>query len=1175
MYLAKIEILGFKSFAQKTRLKFNDGLSCIIGPNGSGKSNIVDAVRWVLGEQRVSSLRSDKMENVIFNGAKKRKPMGLAEVAMTIHNNKKILQTEFEEVVISRRLFRSGESQYLINNSPVRLKDVVDIFMDTGMGANSYSVIELKMVESMLSENRHERRQLFEEAAGVVKYKIRRRSALRKLDYTRTDLTRLQDIINEIEKNVRSLSRQVGKARRYLQYTDELKKLEIDLSRFRYHRLLDNIKPLQQQLQEVSKIKEESHHQITIDEALLEDYKNELINIEQELQKINKNLHEHDTRIAEINQQEAVAQTKTEEMKKARQRYLQEIEEFNRKISILDDNLQIYEQELLKLEEEKERIDGKYSSIEQERIIELEKLQNEKSEIDRLNTDFRSQLQALTQQKEQLKQNEYQRQIQNEQIPVITKEITTHDAAIAALKDRFKIAQKELDEKRSEINTLNADLNTEEHALALIKENLSKKESEKNNFIAELERLSSRENFYKQIISNYEGHAKSTRFIMKLKDKLPGIHGPASDLFSTEQKYTALVEIVLGNASDYVVVDDIKTAKEIISIVKKEDQGRITLIPLKETGLIPDVNPQRPSADFPLLSEFVKCDSQYRNIINLLLGDTAVVPSIDEALTASQQFDGFKFITEQGEFITANRGLSGGTVRRDASSSVIGRRDELKKYSAQIAEKSKELSRISAEIEEIKSEAGKCNQAQAKLAERIKANQSVLLELDKSESRIHYEINQHESGKQQKTDKLKQINSVLQQLSSAFTELEKNVESKQANLNQLEKETIQRTSEFDAKNEGFQLLQEEVRKAQLEASNIKNMVFNRRNDIERAKKTHLEHNEAITRRNQDIEQIDENLVQIKYDSEKCREEQVQIWKIRDEVETQREKIEHKYHENKDKIINLEDQAKKYRKQHNSSLERSRTLELNINENRFKSENIREFILKEYSEDIELGIPFDGLNEEESEDRIESLRGRIKHMGPVNPLAVSEYDKENGRLEFLSKQSADLKKAEESLIETIDKINKTAREQFLETFNAIKENFEKVFHSFFESGEGTISLDESEDPLESDIEVAVRTKGKRLQTLALLSGGEKTLTAISLLFAIYLVKPSPFCILDEVDAPLDDVNIRRFTEALKTFSDNTQFIVVTHNKRTMEAAETMYGVTMEEEGISKLVSVKFN
>jgi chromosome segregation protein len=522
MYLSKLQLFGFKSFAQKTNLKFNDGISCVIGPNGSGKSNIVDAIRWVLGEQRVTLLRSDKMENVLFNGTKQRKPIGMAEVSLTIQNNKNILNTEYNEVVISRRLYRSGESQYLINKTVVRLKDVLDIFMDTGMGANSYSVIELKMVESILSENRQERRQLFEEAAGVVKYKIRRKSALRKLDAARSDLTRVNDIIIEVEKNVNSLSRQVGKARRYLSYTEDLKKTDIDLSRFRYHGLLNEIRPLQTQLQEASKLKEESHHQITIDEALLEDYKRELIKTEQSLQQINQKLHEQDTNIAQIKQDEAVAQTKSEEITKTKERYKIEIDDFSQKTSVLEDNLKHYEDELSSLISQKETFDAQYAEIEKERISEVEKLQSEKTDIDKLNNDFRSHLQLISNEKERLKQKEYQFKFQKEQLISLEKSKATHSETINSLEKETKRINDEKAVLKDKFNQLNNELNSLETKAEKLQNDQRTFENERNQNLSELERAKSRLHFFQQIISNYEGHSQSAKFAMAKKDQFAG-----------------------------------------------------------------------------------------------------------------------------------------------------------------------------------------------------------------------------------------------------------------------------------------------------------------------------------------------------------------------------------------------------------------------------------------------------------------------------------------------------------------------------------------------------------------------------------------------------------------------------------------------------------------------------
>lgn len=1174
MYLSKIELLGFKSFAQKTTLKFNDGISCIIGPNGSGKSNIVDAIRWVLGEQKVTLLRSDKMENVIFNGSQNRKPMGMAEVSMTIQNTKNIIKTDYNEVVIARRLYRSGESQYLINKAPVRLKDVLDIFMDTGMGANSYSVIELKMVESILSENKAERRQLFDEAAGVVKYKVRRRSAMRKLDATRTDLNRINDIISEVQKTVNSLSRQVGKARRYLNYTDELKQTEIALSRFRYHRFLDKIRPLQQQLEEVSKIKEESHHQITIDEALLEDYKREIISIENVLQDLNNKLHEQDTRVARINQEQAVAQTKYEESGKTSERYRNEIDTFSKKMALIEEQLSQYREDLQELEEKKTHFSEQYAEVEAERQREAERLQAEKTEIDRLNAHFRTRLQALSEDKEQLKQKQYQLSFQQEQHRSLQASIAEHDKQIAALDHEKNALQQKIKDAEKALKNLDNRQKELSDKFKSLTDRERKIDEQIRRLNAELDTARSRLQFYEQIITNYEGHSKSAQFIMSKKASITGIHGTLADIISIDEKYAQALEVILGDSLNYILVEDVAAAKTVLDTVKAEGKGRITLIPMVRLRQLSGRDKlQRPDHCTPL-SDLIKSDAAFEKLIDILLGDVVVAESLDQALELSPQYPNLRFITSHGEMVNFNREVSGGSIERKRTL-IIGRKDQLNKYSEKVKSLESELKEVQQSYEAITAELASQKAKQETLNQEYEDQQKQIIALEQREQQIVYETGklntERKSAEDRMTNVAKTMNDIIQQIEK----LEHEVEEKQVDLNSLEKETITRTNSYEQEYETLQAFMEDVQRARLDVTNIDNQLANRRNDIRRAENNISELKNDIQQREDEITQIKENQLNIEKDSEKRRKEQESIWELRDQYESERDKIEQNYHEVKDKIKQIEEQTKKYRQQHNTSLEKSRYLELQINENKYKAENIREYILKEYAEDVEIGIPYEDFNEDEAEEKIELMKTRIKNLGPVNPLAVSEYEKEKARLDFLMQQNDDLVKAEKSLLETIDTINKTARRQFVETFNEIKANFEKVFVSFFESGEGSLRMAESEDPLEADIEIEVRTKSRKLQTLSLLSGGEKTLTAISLLFAIYLVKPSPFCILDEVDAPLDDVNIGRFTEALSGFSDNTQFIIVTHNKRTMESAETLYGVTMEEEGISKLVSVKFN
>jgi len=1172
MYLSKLKIVGFKSFAYKTNLDFNEGLSCIIGPNGSGKSNIVDAVRWVLGEQRTTALRSDKMENVLFNGTGKRKPTGFAEVSMMIDNNRQVLKSEFDQVQITRRLYRSGESQYLINNNPVRLKDILDTFMDTGLGANSYSVIELKMVESILSENKAERRLLLEEAAGVVKYKIRRKSALRKLDAARSDLIRLNDIISEVQKTVNSLSRQVGKARRYLAYNEDLKKTDVDLSRYRYNRLLDEIRPLKVQLAEVSRQKEASHHQITIDEALLEDYKRELIQSEQRLQELNLSISEIDSKIAEISRTQAVADTKGEESVKNKERYQNDISEFSQKIELINNQLATYDEELSILDTEKEKLNNIYIEIEKEKSEASNTLHNEKTEIDQLNHHFRSNLNQLSLKKEELRQQNYQLDFNNEQLKEISEKIKLYALAEKDQNEaKEQIAQKKQLLTKAEtklvknIETLN---DTSDQALSELETAIT----EKNKNLAELETFRSRKQFFDQIISNYEGHSKSTQFVMNRKGRLKGIHGTIADVLSVDEKTALAVEVILGDALNFVLVDCLDDAKSVIHMVKEERKGRITLVPMDQVNQIEQ--PVLPEADVDFLLNHIEADAKYETLFKLLLGNVALCSTLDEAVELSSRYPFLRFITNNGETVNFNREIAGGSTG-DKPASVIGRKDQLKKYVGLISQAETSLEELETQIYHIHKAQEKRKASLETLEREQTSTRNQLIELDKQEHQLLYEAGKLDETRSGDVLKQNQLEKSITKLSSQVDSLTVTVGKEQQTLNTIEKETILRTNEYETKSESVQLLIEDEQKARLDLTNVQNQYQNKSSDVNRAKSSIADLEKNIERRGQEIQEIERFVIQLKTETGQRENSKIEIWERRDKIEADKGKTEQTFQETRDRIYDLEEATKNQRRQHDSSMETSRTLEIKINENQVRAEQIREFALKEYTQDVEIGIPFEDFNEQEAEDHLEDIRQRIKNLGPVNPLAVSEYDKEKERLDFLSQQRDDIQEAEASLLETIAKINKTARGQFVETFNAIKENFERVFKSFFENGEGTIMLDENDDPLEADIDIQVRTKGKRLQTLSLLSGGEKTLTAISLLFAIYLVKPSPFCILDEVDAPLDDVNVGRFTKALADFSKNTQFIVVTHNKRTMEAASTMYGVTMEEEGVSKIVSVKFS
>jgi chromosome segregation protein len=1171
MYLSKLELFGFKSFANKTKLKFDDGIACVIGPNGSGKSNIVDAIRWVLGEQRVTTLRSDKMESVIFNGSRKRKPLGLAEVSLTIQNNKNILDSPFSEVVISRRLYRDGESQYLMNKTPCRLKDILHLFMDTGMNANSYSVIELKMVENIISENPEERRILFEEAAGVTKYKIRRKSAIRKLTATKNDMSRISDMITEITRTVNSLSRQVGKARRYLKLQDELKNKDSELSRYKYNILKDEILPLEKQLKEISVIKDDTSHQITLEETLLEDYKQEIIQFEQKLSSVNKQIYDFDKEIQAIQEDEAVSKTRIESLKETKSRNINDIEEFEKKKNTLNENSLLLSKEINKYSSEKKARDENYNLKfnEYENLLDIHN--SEKVKIDTLENKYKIVFEKLSSLKENKQNNIYklnwnEERIKNLQIEINNIEKNNNQSSndIESNNEKKKKINNSIKEKLDIIESLKKNLfgiNSEIERLSSKIQSLKLKK----------EILDSKIQFFKNVIENYEGHAVSTKYLMQNKSKFSGLYGPLSDFISVDSKYNIAVESTLGTSTNYLIVDNTSTALHIIEECKKNNLGKISVLPLDRLNKIKNENID---TDFTILANIINAPEKFKAIFNILLGDVAVITNLSDALTASKDFPNLRFVTLNGETINFNLGITSGNSGNNEDS-IIGREAQMKKYYLDIKNVQKSINNLNSEININKKDRLHIQEKlkiSNKELEDIKKN---MILIDQNISQITFVKNNSLKDKNVKDNEIQTIRSNINQINGEIDGDISEIEKFHNQVLNLENEIKIKSTTSEKELEKIDILGKEIQNIKLDLLNQQNNIQIKKNDFERIKESINELNELINKRQIENTNITAEVENLKISRTNRQKEKEQIYEKRDKIDTEKETFEIKYHELKDKILHLENQIKKYRKQHDSSLERTRQLELNIQENKMKSEVIREKIQVEYNVDISIGIPFEGIDTEKFEQEIDTLKFKIKHLGQVNPLAVNEYESESKRLDFYKKQYDDLDKSIDSLQKTIDKINLTARKQFKETFSLIQANFEKVFSNFFVNGEGSLALEKGVDPLEADINILVRPKGKSLQTMNLLSGGEKTLTAISLLFAIYLVKPSPFCILDEIDAPLDDVNIKRFTDALTNFAKDTQFIVITHNKRTMEAADTLYGVTMEEEGLSKLVSVKFN
>jgi chromosome segregation protein len=1173
MYLSSLDIFGFKSFAQKTRLRFSDGITCLIGPNGSGKSNIVDSIRWVLGEQKTTTLRTDRMESVIFNGSSNRSALGMAEVSLTIQNNKKIIQSPFTEVVITRRLYRSGESHYLLNKMPCRLKDIQDLFMDTGMGADSYSVIELKMVESIISENPNERRHLFDEASGITKYKFRRKSALHKLETTQQDMGRISDLMAEINRTVNSLSRQVGKARHYLRYKDELKKAEVDLGRYRYSHFMTEMTSWQQQLDEVHLIKEDTSQQITLEEALLEDYKREIIQNEENLRKLNEQLYQLDEKIHQLKEEEAVATTRTLSIHENSKRNQSDIAEYTKKIENWQQSLNESREQLDGMQNDFDQAVTRFSVGEQQYQQTVEQLKQEKQSLEQENKTIRIKNDELRVQKETLQEKSFQYRVNQDKINAINLEAQNKVEREQAIDIKMRELQATIAAQQQEGEKILTQIDTIKENLKVLTESMTSQVEQLNKLEAQLEVTLTRIQFFEQIISKYEGHDQSTRMVMSSRVEYAGLHGPLADFLQVEDRYRPAFEAALGDMLNYLIVDDIETAKTLVRQITKGHHGRITCIPLNLSNKL-KIREDFIPAHLVAMSDLIHCPENYKKIFKILLSDMVLVTELDEGISLAEQYPELQMVTLLGEIIAHSYLVSGGTKTSDEYS-LLGRREQLHKTQLLKSELEAEREKIRNRIMELSNNQDQQHRELAGLNSHLEQVLSQKKELERNELQLQYEKEFLRQTHEQRIINLNDIQQEMVMLRTEIDQLSSSSDRQQQNLVGLENHYTQAVADFENKNNAVQLVAQQVQDNRLQQENQKNRIINLQSEIERIMQTIQELNEQIHKRKAEIQEMQVQLVQLTERKQQLEQEKINIWQNRDQVEKEKDKITQQYHEIKDKILNLENQIKRFRKQHDSSLERSRQLELSIQELQIKASGLRDRLQEEYNEDIALGIAFDNLNIEETQHQIDHLKVKINQLGQVNPLAVSEYDKEKERLDFYNKQYNDLLEAEKNLRETIKKINITARQQFSDTYSLIKQNFEHIFQNFFENGEGTLELQEGSDPLEANIEIMVRPKGKRLQTINLLSGGEKTLTAISLLFAIYLVKPSPFCILDEIDAPLDDVNINRFTHALREFSKDTQFIVVTHNKRTMEAAKTLYGVTMEEEGLSKIVSVKFN
>ncbi len=1169
MYLSKLELIGFKSFANKTLMKFDSGMTSIVGPNGCGKTNVVDAIRWALGEQKSSTLRSDVMENVIFAGSRTRKPLGMSEVSLTIENTKGILPTEYSEVTITRRLFRSGESEYLLNKAQCRLKDIVELFMDTGMGANAYSVIELKMIETILSDRTEERRKLFEEAAGVTKYKARRKEALRRLDQVTADLEKIDSIIKEVTKNVASLERQAEKAERYNELSITLRTGEIDLMEREHSVSHGKLAPLRDVLKKHEETRSQLSTELAKFESLIDLINKEEQEIEDQLRISERTLKEKnetfgrlretivgtEERIISLGTQFDGAQKDIERLETDEKVLSQSLHQHTNAVGELESD----SESLTTLKEEasvsyiaaRSVLDTKHSEF-QTAQREVSALLNERDDLSSGAAQAKARLEELSRRAVQLGDEE--QRLQNQQNNLKEKETASsieHENALRTLADSEKI-RREAQQRRESLKSQIDSLQNKSFGL----------QKEIGQHISKIEFLTS-------LVERSLGTGEGAEFLMK-NHNWSTSGGPITvlDAINTTPEYRVAIENALGESGQYFIATTRAEAMNAIESLRHSQKGKATFICLDE---IPQSTTEISEGSALIVTTF---DAKYRNLYTLLLGSTATASTLGEAFELLKNKAGLeKVVTFDGEVVTRSGILRGGS-KKNSEGSLIGKQQQIEELESKANILKEQVEAIDSEIQQANSDYEKIGLKD--LEHNLQQAQQSFRNTERLLEQITYELKRTleqvaaiSKEKQELAIRNAEQTRQLEEIAPALEELEEKYQSANKRL-------VHSQSEVQTAEQALSAASETYTAAQVRAAEAQSVLDRTRSEITRLEseirtgKSLLEEKKSDCQRFQSEKSSNEG---------KILELNTMLAALESEIglsETRHRSVLDQKKEKQALAQKYRDGLREQRQEQEKTISATHELELKIQEIESKITNIllrarEEFQLegletKDYPED-------DTFSFGEARETIQQLKQSIRNLGNVNQLAYEEFIRERERQEFLTTQRKDLADAQSTLLETIEEINTTATAKFLETFEQVRIYFQDIFRSLFADGdECELKLEEG-DPLEAQIEIIARPRGKKPHGIESLSGGEKTMTAIALLFAIYLVKPSPFCILDEVDAPLDDANIDRFLQLVKRFTKETQFIVVTHNKRTMAAADALYGVTQEEDGVSKIVSVR--
>ena len=1178
MYLKRIEMQGFKSFADKTVLEFKPGITTVIGPNGSGKSNISDAIRWVLGEQSMKSLRGAKSEDIIFAGTQARKSLGFAEVSIVIDNNDNKLPIEYSEVTVTRKIYRSGETGYFINKVPCRLKDILELFMDTGIGKDGYSIIGQGKIDEILSNKSEDRRHIFEEAAGIVKYRTRKQESEKKLEQTKLNLLRINDILAEIEANIEPLKLQSDKAKQFLDLREELKSIEVGLFIYNINTYKEKLEQLVKDEDIITSQKEAEDSKMEALQASKEELRQVVDDITAQIENMQNIGFESSNKIEKINSEIGISNERIQNNSANKQRLEAEILEVKSRIEELKEEQRQKLEKKTNLTSNKEKFEKELAEKETELAELSKKLSAKELEIEG---------------KKQIVQDNIDKKYE------LAAEINTQDVNYENLEKRKKQLKNEIDSVISELDSTRYGKNEiskgfydieSKRNIAVEKLEKSVQAKEQNmqklkQYEDEISKLTytqrmkqARHQFLIETEKEKEGYNKTVKSLLVACDKdsnlNKGIHGVLANLISVEKEYETAIEMCLGQSLQNIVTSTEQDAKKMIEYLRTNSLGRASFLPIASVQGKKLDKLTKMDGVIGIASDLVKCKKEYEQIILSLLGRTVVVEDMDTAIAlAKKDKYSFRIVTLKGDIISSSGSISGGSVQTKTVN-ILGRSREIEDLEKELKKLEKQIADKTAEKEEYASSIGDSIEQTAKLEKELQEIEIVyatekqkmvaveenITRLENRLAKLKEEVTQTEKQKEENRLLKEQKEAEIQELTQQIEELNKVIE--EFALNNKDNQKYIDDLNFDITN-----LKISVTSFDESESSIEEMVERISQDIKN-------NEQSIENKNQNILAITEENTKLE---QTITEYNNQIEQIKQEVTNSGTKVEELKQERiakNEKLVNTENKIQSQF----STLEslKEQIIKLDVKKTKLEQDlqQVVESLWNEYELTPNSTEEYQKPNNVvTAQKQVNSLRNKIKDLGSINIDSIEEYKKTKERYDFMSEQRLDLENTASKLRKIIGDMTTTMQNQFKEKFELINKNFNEVFTELFNGGKAELILENEENILECGIDIRVQPPGKKLQNMMLLSGGEKAFTAIALLFAILKINPAPFCILDEIEAALDDVNVYRFAEYLKKFCKQTQFLVITHRKGTMEAGDSVYGVTMEENGISKLLSIK--